>query len=103
MGYRLYVLKQYKIEYSTGYFNNMSKEIKELIIDIFSDIYLDEEKNIIEIPKQSYIKDIEKIKYLIYEKYLEKIPYTVDELYSIFKEILDISDPENNFIRLEWF
>jgi hypothetical protein len=113
MGYRLHVLKKYQVEYGTGSFSYKTDNLAKMVHNEFDDAYPEwddgetESYELTREPVQAYVDKLRKLAPNGINKYFKLESrdnrYTNKEVADFWQEVLDTSDPENDFIRLEWF
>lgn len=118
MGYRLYFCKKYDVEIGGGWFNWDSEDANTFIEELSNQTDPDyifyhnedsvEYSSIIEIEKKHFKKMIETLEneYDADEPVVGDLSdhsvYTAKEFKEIMEYILEKSDPNNDFVRLEW-
>jgi hypothetical protein len=105
MGYRLHYAKKYQVEWDGGYFNWQTDAFSKFVADKFSDSgWFSEDEASAELDKvdiEAYIEALEKLKPERNNKYFSG--YTNVQVWQVFTEILNNSDPDNESVRLEWY
>lgn len=109
MGYRLHYAATYKVKYEGGYFNYKT-EINQLLAekcDAWCSDECPEHSDRLEVYREDLRNLVKEMREdpEQYQKYLDSKnwDYTLDDFIAIFKEMIEKSDQDNNYIVLKWF
>jgi hypothetical protein len=109
MSNRIHSRKINRIEYSVGIFNGQSaSEIHSILTDFSNDVYVSEDENRMEMPKKDFQEGIDNFRSMGEEEFKEAYPvlaseYTKDQVADNLQYLLDVADPEQLEITLDWF
>lgn len=119
MGYRLHFAKTYKVEWDGGYFSNGElDQVEEMFrTELDGGFFAEEYSNSWEINKdelKAYISALKGLppadpnKYFKTDEYGSKrdvtaYGYTNQDMIEILEDMLKNSEPDEDYIRIEWF
>ncbi len=108
MGYRLYVRKINRIEYSDGAFNNMGDSVIPLLRDFPGDHWDPDDESRMEIDREDFKQGVEALERMPEKEFNGKYPgitreMSKDECVATLRTLLEESDPKNDVVALDWF
>lgn len=105
MGYRLHFAKVHKVEWEGGYFSgNDVDDVRNLIQEYCDDSFWeDENSDIWEVGKEDFKAMIAKLRKNGKAKSEQMPEHSNAELADTFQEVLDGAEPDEDYIRFEWF
>lgn len=111
MEYTLHVAKTYKVQYSEIGFNWMSEEVNSFLCEMHLDLfrcYPDHNGDIanyaenLEFDRENWRQMIAKLREHP-ERFALNKDFTNGKMADEMQRIMDLSDPDNNYIVLHWF
>lgn len=106
MGYRLHFAKVHKVEWDGGYFSGSElDQVAEMLVEELESFWQDENSDIWEVNKEElkdYIGKLRSFPPADKHAYLKE-DYTNQDMIEILTKILKNSEPDEDYIRIEWF
>lgn len=107
MGCRLHVATKYDVEFKGDYFNHCQDAVTDFILELCQDdeAYYSDESSQIEIRKECFAQGIANLREYEFHELpvaIQKLGYSPDQLANIFKEMLNMSAPNLDYIVLCW-
>jgi hypothetical protein len=113
MGYRLHYATTYKVEYSGGFGNHLTKDLNNLIADICTGAFFDSDEiaysTEIEIYNEELKEGIKKLKKYNDTQFksmytdLYNGGYNIEDVVKFLQDALDNADKDNDYVKFYWF